>query len=305
MSEQNTCEVLCLGASSYDISLLVAEHPEPDSKSVADQLCLCGGGPAANAAFAINRLGHKAAFLGYLGDDSFGDSHLAELQSEGVNTDFINRGPQATPLSVVLAKPNGDSSLVNYSPKSPSISFSHEQLKTLSPKLILFDGRHPEAAADLIAQARAEGIKSMLDAGSLHEGTKYLASKVDYLICSQKFAREFCSTEDMLSAVQQLSALAPTTVITLGKHGLIWKSTEAHGSMDAFEIEAIDGVGAGDAFHAALCVAILRDMDWSASLEFASAAGALTTSKLGARTAFPDSEEIEAFLSRVKRTAKS
>lgn len=295
MSDTPVCDVLCVGASSYDISFTVEKHPEPDSKSEAEDLGLCGGGPAANAAFALRRLGHSSAFFGYLGEDLFGDAHLEELDAAGVNTRYIVRGDSKTPLSVTLAKANGDSSLINYTPEAPSLSLPERMLEDLSPGLILFDGRHLQCARRIVSWAKSKNIPTMLDAGSLREGTRELASEVDYLICSKKFARQYCETSDEEVAIRALSKLAPYAVITLGAQGLVWKSSTAEARLAAYPVQAVDGVGAGDAFHAALCAAILQKRPWHSCLEFASAAGALTACHLGARSAFPNLQEIEEF----------
>ena len=58
-----------------------------------------GGGPAANASVTVARMGLKAGFSGYLGNDAFGDLHLLELQTAGVQTDWVVRGDNPTPIS--------------------------------------------------------------------------------------------------------------------------------------------------------------------------------------------------------------
>ena len=84
-------------------------------KSVfADNLVGCGGGPAANAAIAVSRLGYKAAFAGYLGQDLYGEMHHQELMDHHVNTQLVVRDSSPTPLSTVLVKPDGKRALINY-----------------------------------------------------------------------------------------------------------------------------------------------------------------------------------------------
>ncbi len=56
-------DVLCVGITSYDLVFTVDHHPQADEKSIADALISCGGGPAANAAVTVAKLGLKSAFL--------------------------------------------------------------------------------------------------------------------------------------------------------------------------------------------------------------------------------------------------
>lgn len=74
-------DLLCIGHASYDQVFSIAYHPSSDEKMLADNLLSCGGGPAANAAVTAAKLGFKAGFCGYLGHDSYGDSHFGNFQS--------------------------------------------------------------------------------------------------------------------------------------------------------------------------------------------------------------------------------
>ena len=107
-------DVLCVGNASYDLIFSVAHHPDEDEKISALGFVSCGGGPAANAAVTIAKLGFKAAFAGYLGQDIYGEKHYQELRQYGINTNLIIRGDSPTPLSTILVKPNGKRALVNY-----------------------------------------------------------------------------------------------------------------------------------------------------------------------------------------------
>ena len=95
-------DVLCIGIAAYDLTLSVSNHPLPDDKAMADSLICCGGGPAANAAVTVARLGYSSAYSGYIGNDVYGDKLIQEFTDEGVVTDYIVRGDSSTSLSVVL-----------------------------------------------------------------------------------------------------------------------------------------------------------------------------------------------------------
>ena len=184
-------DVLCVGATSYDFVFRVDHHPGPDEKTAADAFIGCGGGPAANASIMVARMGLKAAFAGYLGSDLFGRLHLEELQAAGVNTDLVVRGESPTPVSGIFVKPSGDRSLVNY--RSPDAVLHPEciSVSTIRSRVILFDGHEPEFSLLLLREARTRGIKTVLDAGSLNRGTALLFDKVDYPVCSERFAADF------------------------------------------------------------------------------------------------------------------
>lgn len=207
-------DVLCAGHASFDITMGVAHHPETDEKMTADALQLAGGGPAANAAVQVARLGGRAAFCGYLGDDIFGEAHLAEFAAEEVDVACVMRGAYATPVSQILAKPDGSRSVVNFKGDTPWLAadaLDIGTLESLAPRVVLFDGHEPLLSARICDRTKAHGIPSVLDAGSLHQGTRELADRVDYLVASERFARDFCGEARVEPCMRPLAGFWPRT----------------------------------------------------------------------------------------------
>ena len=282
-------DVLCVGHASYDLIFSVSKHPQADEKTVAVDFFSGGGGPAANAAVMVSKLGLKAAFSGYLSKDLYGEKHFQEFIEHHVCTDFIKRDKYPTPLSNIIVKPNGDRSLINYKNKTPVLEADSMDLSPLNPKVILFDGHEPKLSLALVEQNKDKNIPTVLDAGSVHKGTLALMNKVDYLVCSEKFALEY--NENIDKALETLSNFAPFVIITLGKKGLIWQCGSKKGTLTAYKINAIDSTGAGDAFHGAFSAAVALKLEWQQILHYASAAGALCCQKIGARSGLPSKQE--------------
>jgi len=287
-------DVLCVGHASFDVTMSVRRQPASNEKMQADALQLAGGGPAANAAVCVTRLGRKAGFYGYLGQDVFGDICLDEFETEGVDTSLIVRGKHPTPVSQILAKPDGTRSVVNFKSDTPCPAVDAMRLSQ-QPKVILFDEHEPALSEQLCGQAKASDIPTVLDAGSRRHGTDELAMRVDYLVASAKFARQFCATDDMQAALAMLADKRDNVVITLGKTGLIWSKNGKTGAIHAPEVTVIDSTGAGDAFHGAFALGLARDMAWEELLRFASGVAALTCTKLGARQGLPYREDMANF----------
>ncbi|GAB6067440.1 sugar kinase [Methylothermus subterraneus] len=289
-------DVVCIGQASYDLVFKVDHHPEADEKCVASEFIGCGGGPAANAAVTVARLGRRAAFVGYLGRDLGGQAHFQELVQEGVETAFVYRGDAPTPVSVVLVKPDGRRALVNYRGATLPLAAEAVDLEGLAAKVALFDGHELELSCRFLPYFQRSGAATVLDAGSLHAGTEKLMFEVDYLIASRKFAAQWLGRDDPPEALAKLAVKAKTCVITLGEEGLIWQRGASRGALPAFPVQAVDTTGAGDIFHGAFAVALADGLSWLESLRFASAAAALGCTKLGARPGIPSRAQVEAFL---------
>jgi len=291
-------DILCVGHACYDLTFAVDHPVGPDEKATASDLISCGGGPAANAAVTASMLGSKTALAAYLGNDIFGESHFDELLEAGVITRWVVRGSDPTPLSTIWAQPDGQRALVNYKGTTPDPQPDAFDFSECRPSVILFDGHLPEVSFELAQWALEKHIPTILDAGSVHKGTTGLIDKVDYLVASEKFARDYTLIADAELAVSKLCRHAPNVIVTLGATGLVWQNGQGRGRMPAFRIEAVDTTGAGDAFHGAFARGISLKMPWNRLLQYASAVGTLCCTKMSARKGIPTAAETERFLTK-------
>jgi ribokinase len=92
-----------------------------------------------------------------------------------------------------------------------------------------------------------------------------------------------------------------TAVVTLGATGAVAVGASGVIRVAAFAVEAIDTVGAGDAFSGALAVCLAAGASVEDALLVASATGALTCTRRGAVDAMPTREEVLALMARHDR----
>ena len=300
-------DVLCVGMATYDLTFIVSSHPKPDVKCFASHYKECGGGPAANASVSVSRLGGNAGFSGYLGYDHFGQIHYEELLENSINCDLVIRNKFPTRLSVILAKPNGDRTVITYEEKTPLIKKTelNFNLAIIKPKTILFDGHESKISLLLAKKAKSLGIITILDAGSVHKGTLTLLPYIDYLVCSAVFAKAYISSKNLNKILNELTKIVKNVVITLGKNGLIWKTDNSSGKLKAYKINAIDTTGAGDTFHGAFALGVAKNKKLIDNLIYSSAAAALCCSKIGARKGIPKNKEVESFIKRNNLSTKT
>jgi sulfofructose kinase len=295
----NHCDVFCVGFACYDLVFTVDHHPAPNEKARASAFLGCGGGTAANAAVAAAQLGATTAFTGYLGNDIYGDQHLAELHTAGVDTRLVVRGAEATSISAIFVKPDGARSIVNYRERIASrLTPADVPFTQVQPKAILFDGHQPALALAIADWAQAQGIPTVLDADTINDGNRELVHRCTIVAASEHFAQAFTGADSPQAGMAVLAHCAPAVVVTLGERGLIWQRGAETGALPAFQVEVVDTTGAGDAFHGALATGVARGMAWETMLRFASAAGALCCTKHGARVGMPTLAEVQALLRR-------
>jgi ribokinase len=97
---------------------------------------------------------------------------------------------------------------------------------------------------------------------------------------------------------QQLLAHGPETVIvTLGRDGaLACRRDGITLHQPAFAVDAVDSLGAGDAFSAGLAVGLAEARPFEQCLARAAACGAMAVRRLGVLQALPERAELEEFL---------
>ncbi|MBN1821425.1 MAG: ribokinase, partial [Prolixibacteraceae bacterium] len=85
-------------------------------------------------------------------------------------------------------------------------------------------------------------------------------------------------------------------IITLGSKGAFVKTKDEKVEVPAFKVDAVDTTAAGDTFCGALAVALVEGKSLKESLQFASAAAAISVTRMGAQPSAPTRVEIDKFI---------
>jgi 5-dehydro-2-deoxygluconokinase len=102
-------------------------------------------------------------------------------------------------------------------------------------------------------------------------------------------------TRDPAAAAERLLELGPTTAVTKrGPDGVFALSGGREIDLTPVRLEAVNGLGAGDAFGGALAFGLARGLELDESLRLANAAGAVVASRLACADAMPTLDELDA-----------
>lgn len=293
--------VLGLGHVVVDHVVWLPESPAVDSKCNILRSRIQVGGPVPTALVLLARWGLPARFLGVIGDDPDGQRILTDLQREGVDpAPVVRRQGILTGFAHVwVEEGTGRRTVASYRPDRPVQPDELPKSLWDDVRLLHLDGWPGETAVEAAACARARGIPVSLDAGSVRPGMDRLLPLVSVLTAPERFAREFCQTDDVDAAARDLLAIGPHTVyLTRDAEGARAgraepPSTEpAMWTQPALEISPVDTNGAGDTFAGAVLFGSLNGWTVAKTLQAACIAAGLKCTCAGNREALPALQEV-------------
>src|SRR6266700_279754 len=282
---RNRPRVTVLGSLNMDISVTVPRLPEPGATVLGSAARFTPGGKGANQAVAAARLGAAVRMAGCVGDDDFGRRLLAALQEEKIDASRVRTVP-ATPTGLAMI----------------SVDAAGENLITVAP-----GANHEVGAGEVAAAAGSPGdvlvicaeipvpaIKAALAWASGAEARCVLNLAP---VPPEAAAILGHQVEGLKDASQAAAALVAAgvkhAVVTAGAHGAALAGPEgAPVTTKAFPVEAVDTVGAGDAFVGALAVALAAGIPAAEAVRAAAAAGAAAATRPGAQAGMPRPADI-------------
>ncbi|GMQ61615.1 carbohydrate kinase family protein [Vallitalea maricola] len=285
------------------------------------------GGAPANLLAYLSKLHAKTAFIGKVGNDSFGEFLKNTLKEKGIDTIGIKVDKDInTTLAFVHIDETGDRSFSFYRKPGADINLSIEELDNDLIKntkifhfgsLSLTDSPIRETTLKALEIAKNNGVfitydpnlrtnlwnnlddaKAMIIKGLEYasvvkvseEELEFITNEKNIKMASAKLMREFNNIKMLC--------------ISLGAEGSIIKTDKYYEFVKAYKVQAIDTTGAGDTFFGGIIYKLLESNmrieelskeDIIDMLAFANAGAAIVTTKYGSISIMPSEEEISEF----------
>ena len=312
-------DAICIGEALIDF---VSTEKNVELENASRFLKSAGGAPA-NVSVGLARLGKRVAFVGKVGDDSFGRFLAKTLENNGVDvSNLLFDKKHSTRLAFVSLTDEGERDFEFYGDESADMKIRKEEIDKISienAKIIHFGSisliSNPSRDAILTAVRTAKAKNTLVSFDpnlrlSLWESSDNARLQIKEALGLADIVKMDMGEMEFITDSADLKAGARyilergvrLLVITLGKDGCYFFSDKTEGKEPGFDVKVRDTTGAGDGFVAGMLAKILEipfdsltTKDLHGIFRFANAVAALTVTRYGGIPALPYREEVESF----------
>jgi ribokinase len=311
VSRKRRWDVLAIGDADVDLFLSVSHLPQRDEKVLGRLLGEFPGGISANFCCAASKIGMRAALVALVGDDRYGELSLASLREANVDTDLVIVKPGGqTFFCVVMLDDSGEKALTLVvtdciAPRPADID--PESLG--QARLVHLIANDVDDMTWVAREAKKRGTLVSLDIeptttiGVSETGYRTLLSHVDLAFPNAAGLRSLFAGDELAGAREILRLGPKVAVVTLGADGCLVVTQDEAIRLPAYTVPVADTTGAGDCFIGTFVSLYLQDWTLRRCGTYASAAAAISVTKVGSRTALPTLDDIERFLSNSGESA--
>ena len=302
--------VFILGSFVVSCSAKVQRFPRPGESLAADIVTIEPGGKGLNLAIAARRLGAEVDGLLAVGDDLASAFAAPALAKADLPAQMLIGVAGKTGSGVGFTDAQGETCLAVDSGANRSLSAEHvreaeSRIAGAAMVMAQFEiGDGPIAEA--FAMARRAGVATLLNPSPFRPIPNGVLSDTDILVLNQTEAEALAAEilpghADPAEPARFVAELGPAVlargprlvVLTLGAAGAVALGSDGAIGQPAFPVEAVDTLGAGDAFAATLGVALARGLGTAEALRQAAAAGAVATRRSGVFKALGTQADID------------
>jgi ribokinase len=303
----STPQLISLGSINLDLQMRADRAPAFGYLSIGRDFVALGGGKAANVSYVAHGLGADVRLIGHVGADLLADDALRGLRDVGVDLSSVRALPSSpTGVAWIMVGPKGDKSITVAG--NANDRWTDEEIDEVAaivasaPKgsVLLADLEVPESVVRRAAEAaKASGCTFILDPSPPDRVSPELYALTDIITPDRGEAesltrRRIRSVADGRRAGEQLLERGVLgAVVKIGASGCVVVTRERADHVPAAKVDAVDTTGAGDAFAAALAVALLGGRNLIQAARYGAAAASLVVTCYGARPPYPIKAEID------------
>jgi ribokinase len=299
--------VVVVGSYNTDMVIRTSRLPRPGETVIGGTFHSGPGGKGGNQAVAAARVGARVELVARVGMDALGSEALARLQVEQVGTDYVWRDEtEATGTAWIIVDDQGENSIVVASGANAHLSVGDvvaAEPVIAAADVLLMQLECPletlRAALEIARQNRVRVILNPAPAAPLNP--EFLENVT--IITPNEVEAEMLTGVAITSdaALQRAAGILldrgiQAAMITLGSKGIYVAARGTQYLLPAFPVAAVDTTGAGDVFNGCLAAFCQPGRSLTDAVRMASAAAALSVTRLGAQDSAPSLPAVMQFM---------
>jgi ribokinase len=301
--------IIVVGSLNMDLVVRLPIIPKPGETLLGGVFNTYPGGKGANQAVAASRLGGHVTMIGSVGNDSFGRELLENLSHEGVDTTHVLIQSDVTSgVALIQVDDLAQNSIAvasgaNYYLTSDYVEEAMQVIEKVD--VVVMPLETPLETIYTAARiANRRGAQVILNPAPAQILENDLLHLVDYLVPNEfeittMTGIQISTEDDTNRAAEQLSSKGiKNLIVTLGNKGsvLFLGNSNKKVKIPAWKVQAVDTTAAGDCFIGALAVGLSEGKSAIDAAAFASAAAAISVTRVGAQPSLPKYDEVIQFM---------
>ncbi len=261
-----------VGSVNIDLVVTSPRLPSPGETVTGGVFRTSPGGKGANQALAAKRQGASVTLIAAVGADPFAEQALELLRREGVDLSRVVEVDEPTGVALIVVDGDGENQIAVASGANHSLEPSHVDASGFDAVLCQLEIRNDTLVE---AAGQASGL-FCLNAAPARAVPEPVLARADVVIANE-------TERDRLR--DQLSGFEGLLVVTRGADGAeAFRRGSRVATARSPHVDAVDAVGAGDAFCGTFVVEMARGLGEVRALTRACEAGAIAATRPGAQS---------------------
>ena len=291
--------ILNFGSCNIDYVYSLPHIVMEGETEAAERLEVFPGGKGLNQSVAMARAGAEVFHAGCIGQEG---TMLRDLLTEsGADVSYLEIVNERNGHAIIQVSERGENSILLFPGANSAVT--EEQIRRVLDCFgagdVLVLQNEISHVDTLVKEGYAHGMRIVLNPSPYNEQIEKIdLSMLSYLILNEVEIGQLTGCDDPRRGLAMLAARYPTlqVVLTLGGDGCLYRKGEKELWQSVFTVAVKDTTAAGDTFTGYFVAAVSRGKEIAEALCVASAAAAISVSRMGAAPSIPRCDEVNQFL---------
>lgn len=301
--------ITVIGSTNIDLIMKMTRLPAKGETLTGGEFMQTFGGKGANQAVAAARAGGNVTFISCVGGDHYGTQSIENFIRDGIDTTHVfTEKESATGTALIMIGGDGDNMITVAPGANARMTPAHiDKVRHVleDSEYVLLQYEIPQDTLYYILETCHELGKKVIfnlapagacDPGHIGMLHTLVVNEVEAAYLSGIPVTNAEETREAATVLRSIGA--KNVVITLGAEGSYIAGSSFREKIPAFAVKAVDATAAGDVYCGCLAVALVEGQTMEQAVAFASAASAISVTRMGAQPSAPSREEIEEMLRR-------